>query len=128
MAKPYVHESVEQTCLFRWAGYMMGKYPELKLMYHIPNGGSRNKKEAANLKMQGVKAGVPDICLPVARGKWHSLYIEMKAGKNKCSNAQKEWIADLTRENNMAAVCYGWEAASRVIEDYLGYGREEENG
>ena len=48
--------------------------------------------------------------------------------ENKCSDAQEEWIADLTRENNMAVVCYGWEAASRVIEDYLGYGREEENG
>ena len=123
MGKPYVHESVEQTCLFRWAGYMMGKYPELKLMYHVPNGGSRNKIEAANLKMQGVKAGVPDVVLPVARGKYHALYIEMKAGKNKPSEKQKEWIADLTQENNLAVVCYGWEAASRVIEDYLRHGK-----
>lgn len=124
MSKPYIHESVEQTSLFRWAGYMMGKYPELKLMYHIPNGGSRNLKEAANLKIQGVKAGVPDICLPVGRGKYHALYIEMKAGKNKCSESQKQWIADLTQENNLAVVCYGWDAASKVIEDYLSYGKE----
>ena len=50
---PYIHESVEQTNLFRWAAYEQGKYPELKLMYHIPNGGSRNRLEAANLKKQG---------------------------------------------------------------------------
>lgn len=124
MSKPYVHESVEQMCLFRWAGYMLGQYPELKLMYHIPNGGSRNKIEAANLKKQGVKPGVPDICLPVARGKYHALYIEMKAGTNKCSESQKQWIADLTQEDNLAVVCYGWENAVKVITEYLEYGRK----
>ena len=36
-------ESVEQQCLFRWAEYVKGAYPELKLLYHIPNGGRRNK-------------------------------------------------------------------------------------
>ena len=72
--KPHAPESEEQICLFQWAQYQSGRYPELELMYHIPNGGSRNKYEAANLKLQGVKAGVPDICLPVARGKFHGLY------------------------------------------------------
>ena len=61
-------EADEQEALFAWAEYQKGKYPELELMYHIPNGGSRNKAEAARLKAQGVKPGVPDICLPVPRG------------------------------------------------------------
>ena len=58
-------ESVEQCCLFRWAGYSLGLHPELKLMYHIPNGGKRNITTARRLKAEGVKAGVPDIHLPV---------------------------------------------------------------
>ena len=37
-------------------------------MFRIPNGGSRHPAEAARLKAQGVKAGVPDLCIPVARG------------------------------------------------------------
>lgn len=67
MRKHRQWEASEQEHLFEWAAYMSGKYPELKLMHHIPNGGSRNSAEAANLKRQGVKAGMPDIFLPVAR-------------------------------------------------------------
>ena len=118
---PYANESVEQTCLFRWAAYEQNNCPELKLMFHIPNGGSRNKLEAANLKRQGVKAGVPDICLPVARGNYHGLFIEMKnaSGKNKATDKQKEWIQDLNRQGYMAIVCYGWQEASEVLKKYM---------
>ena len=75
------HEANEQIKLFRWASFATAKYPCLTLLHHIPNGGSRNQLEARNLKLQGVKSGVPDICLPVPRGKYHGLYIEMKYGK-----------------------------------------------
>ena len=61
-------ESQEQQALFSWAEYAKGLHPELGLLYHIPNGGKRDKLEAARLKLEGVKAGVPDLCLPVARG------------------------------------------------------------
>ena len=47
-------------------------------VFHIPNGGYRNKAEAAHLKAQGVRPGVPDLCVPVARHGYHGLYIEMK--------------------------------------------------
>lgn len=47
-------ESAEQIELFRWAGYSRGKYPELELMHHIPNGGKRNEIEAARFKREGV--------------------------------------------------------------------------
>ena len=70
-------EATEQERLISWAQRQYNKYPELKLLYHVPNGGSRNTLEAANLKRQGVKAGVPDLCLPVARQGHHGLYIEM---------------------------------------------------
>lgn len=53
------YEADEQKKLFRWADFMKTEYPELDMMFHIPNGGSRNKLEAANLKKQGVRAGVP---------------------------------------------------------------------
>lgn len=65
---PVPTESVEQQCLFRWAAYNRGRWPEMELMYHIPNGGTRSKSEAGRFRAEGVKPGVPDICLPVARG------------------------------------------------------------
>lgn len=112
-------ESDEQTQLMVWAEYMSGRYPELKLLYHIPNGGSRNSIEAYHLKQQGVKAGVPDLCLPVPRGTYHGLYIEMKVKGNKPTANQKEWIEKLREQGYKAEVCYGWEEASGVILDYF---------
>ena len=49
------------------------------------------------MKRQGVKAGVPDICLPVARNGYHGLYIELKAGKNKATKNQEKWQVFLKR-------------------------------
>ena len=80
---PVPTESAEQQCLFRWAAYNRGRWPEMKMMYHIPNGGTRSKSEAGRFRAEGVKAGVPDICLPVARGGYHGMYIEMKRRKGQ---------------------------------------------
>ena len=113
------HEAADQEAIFRWAELNKNKYPELALLYHIPNGGSRNKIEAANLKRQGVKAGVPDICLPVPRGEYHGLYIELKHGKNKLSNLQREWLGWLNQQGHLALCAYGWEDTIKVIQKYL---------
>lgn len=112
-------ESKNQEMIFVWAQIAKCKFPELALLFHIPNGGSRNKLEAYNLKKQGVKAGVPDLCLPVARGKYHALYIELKAGKNKTTEKQDEWLVALNAQGNCASVCYGWKVASEKILNYL---------
>lgn len=113
------HEAIEQSQLFLWASFSSIKYPELELLYHVPNGGSRNALEAVNLKRQGVKSGVPDLCLPVPRGKYHGLYIELKAGKNKASQKQREWLRALREQNYAAMVCYGCDEAIEVITQYL---------
>ena len=113
-------EAEEQTTLFYWASMKTGKYPELRLLHHIPNGGARRKSEAARLKAEGVKPGVPDIFLPVARGPWHGLFIELKRQKGgKVSDAQKNWISDLLNQGYLAEVAYGWKEAAALIEDYL---------
>lgn len=113
-------EAAEQAKLFRWADFMSAKYPLLSLMYHIPNGGSRNKIEAYNLKLQGVKAGVPDVFLPVPCGKYHGLYIEMKYDKNKPTEKQTKYLKALSEQGYGVAVCYTWEDAAKAICKYLG--------
>ena len=120
MRNTTAHEDAEQATLFTWAGMKSGQRPELRLLFHIPNGGSRGKAEAARFKAEGVKAGVPDLFLPVARGPYHGLFIEMKRQKGgKVSDAQKEWIAALIDQGYLAVVCYGWKDAAELIEDYL---------
>ena len=112
-------EAEEQAALFQWAKLVEGSKPQLRLLYAIPNGGSRHKLEAANLKRQGLKAGVPDICLAYPCGVYHGLYIELKVGKNKPSDLQKEWLTNLRAAGYMTAVCYGFQEAKDMIEKYL---------
>lgn len=121
--RPCSLESTEQQALFEWAAMCVKRYPELVLLYHIPNGGKRSIATAKRLKAEGVKAGVPDICLPVARGGFHGLYVEMKAGKNCTTQKQDTWLDALAAQGYMTAVCYGWKAASEVITGYLEAGK-----
>lgn len=113
-------EATEQEKVVTWCGWWQQEHPELKLLYHIPNGGSRNTLEAANLKRQGVKAGVPDLCLPVPQNGFHGLYIEMKYGKNKTTEGQEWWLETLRQQGYKTAVCYGADAAIKEIANYLG--------
>lgn len=116
-------EADEQKLLFRWAEYAVRTYPEIGLLYHIANGGSRNAREAHNLKLQGVRAGVPDICLPVPRGGYGALYIELKRKRGgRVSEEQRVWIDALNRAGNRAVVCKGYEEARKEIENYLQLG------
>ncbi len=121
---PHVSESVEQINLFRWAVLHERAYPELILLHHIPNGGLRNKTTAKRLKAEGVKPGVPDICLPVSRGLFHGLYIELKSETGRTSDNQEFWLEELAKQGYSTHVCYGWEEAAGVIEIYLHNGKK----
>lgn len=112
-------EGGQQEALFGWAGYQLGRMPELEYLHHVPNGGKRDRATATALKRQGVKAGVPDIVLPAVRAGYHGLYIELKAGKNTATDNQKRWLGYLRQQGYYTAVCYGWQAAAGLIERYL---------
>ena len=117
---PAPAESVEQQYLFQWARMQAGRWPELEMLYHVPNEGKRNPAAGARLVAEGLKRGVPDICLPVARGGCHGLYIGLKRGRGRVvSREQERWIRALAQEGYCAAVCRGWEAAAKLILRYL---------
>lgn len=88
-------------------------------VFHVPNGGIRNKIEAANLKRQGVKAGVPDLVIPCARCGYHGLYIEMKTKTGRISDKQKEWLKLLRKEGYAAYVARGASQAIELIDHYM---------
>lgn len=78
------------------------------------------RENGANLKKAGLKKGVPDLCLPVARGHYNALYIEMKKNRNcRPSADQIEWQIGLNAEGNRAVVCYSADEAIQTIKDYL---------
>lgn len=112
-------EAQEQAAVFQWAELMKKRYPPLELLHHIPNGGSRHPAEAANLKRQGLKRGVPDIALPYPCGDQHGLYVELKHGRNRPTPEQKRWLEKLSELGYATAVCYSAEEAINVITKYL---------
>lgn len=108
-------EAIEQIKLFQICNFIS----ECKFMFSIPNGGSRNRIEAYNLKRQGLKSGVPDIMLPVAKCNYHGLFIELKQGKNKTTDNQVKYIDYLNKNGYLAVVCYGCDQAFDTITKYL---------
>lgn len=127
-----IDEHQEQVTVVEWSMYSEGRWPELRWLYAVPNGaklpfrtvtrGGRNFRvcpEAQKLKSEGLKAGVPDLCLPVARGQYHGLYIEMKAEDGDPSSDQLLWLEALNGEGYMAALAYGAEQAISTLEAYL---------
>ncbi len=114
-------EHDEQVALIRWAE--LSGIPELQLLFAIPNGGQRHPAVARKLRDEGLKAGVPDLYLPVARGNYHGLFIEMKVGRNKPTASQTGWIRALRGQGYRVEICYGYDEAMVMIENYLKEGR-----
>jgi hypothetical protein len=112
-------EHGEQEALFQRCENFYAEYPELRLLYAIPNGGLRDKRVAAKLKAEGVKKGLPDICLPIARKGYHALYIEMKKHNGRVSIEQKAWLEVLRLNGYQAVSCYSQEQAWNVLMEYL---------
>jgi len=117
-------EHNEQVLIFKWAGMQGNVYPELELLFAIPNASYGSSKRdiirGMYFKSEGRKSGVPDICLPVPKGKYHALYIELKASKgSKIRPTQKKWLEALKKAGNYTKICYGSEDAIKTIKDYL---------
>lgn len=114
-------ESAQQVALFMWASLpeQQERYPELRLMFHIPNGRKRSKIDGARLKAEGAKPGVPDIFLPVARRGFYGLFIEMKAANGALSTVQHDYLRKLTQQNYCCSVVSSFAEAKNYIEWYL---------
>jgi hypothetical protein len=125
----YNREMEEQGYLMNWAKFHEAQYPELKWLYHIPNGaGKLSYRQAAMLKKGGVKRGVLDLFLPTMRGGFGGMYIEMKYGSNTLTPEQRIFKQDMFSAGYFCVVCYSWQEAVEHIEKYLkeGYVRKEE--
>ena len=109
-------EHLEQCSLIEWCDWHGYPY---NLIFAIPNGGDRNPVVAAKMKAEGVRKGVLDLLLPVARGGFHGFFIEMKYGKNKPSDDQLEFAEAMKNEGYCVAVFWDWEEAAEAITQYL---------
>jgi len=114
-------EHSHQKALFCWAAL----YDQLKWMHSVPNGavlaGNKSKRaiQMNGLKSTGLKPGVWDVFLPVAKHGYHGLYIEMKAGKNKLSDNQKEFGQFVHEQGYLTHTCFSATEAIDVIKNYM---------
>ena len=125
IAKPGT-EHAHQSALFCWINSEGCRvWPSLQWAHAIPNGGDRNPAVAGRLKAEGVKAGVFDIFVPVARGRWHGLYVEMKKpGRERetdkgISDAQRRFGLAMHEQGYYTTVNYSWLTARVVICSYM---------
>ena len=112
-------EHDEQAAVITWAAFNEGRYPELQLLYAIPNAGKRSIGAARYMQAEGMKSGIPDLCLCCARHGYHGLYIEMKVRGGKLTDNQKRYITLLQEQDYLAIVAWGADEAIKIIEEYL---------
>lgn len=90
------------------------------LFYHIPNGGARSLQEGVKFKRMGVKPGIPDICVPMARKGYHGLYGELKRKTGGVlSDNQAYWLDTLKRQGYYVFVAKGADAFIVEVKNYL---------
>lgn len=113
-------EHQEQCAVISWWWRVHQRYnlPHFAL-FAIPNGGARDVITGARLKAEGVRPGTPDLMLAKPNVRFNGLYVEMKAGDNKPSDAQREFIAYLEGVGYRATVHWSAASAIKEIEEYL---------
>ncbi len=138
--KKTTSESDEQKMFFDWVRRRAASNPIYENVFAIPNGAFlagdklRRAKQMARLKAEGLSPGVLDIFVAVPASAMHrcqkcgksaisrirgGLFIEMKAGKNLVTLAQKNWITRLRDAGYDVAVCYSGQEAISALERYL---------
>jgi hypothetical protein len=118
------YEHQEQAKFFRMINYLKKEdgvtvIDESFLTFAVPNAGKRSPAMASYMKAEGLKSGVPDVMLPIARDRFLGLAIEMKYGDNTQSPAQKIWQLKLEMQNWNYQICYTAESAFYTWAMYL---------
>ena len=123
---PEPKEAAIQRNLFRWAQIVARDYPELELLNASMNGawlpgkGKQKFGTLTRLKQAGcIRVGYPDVFLPVPRGNYYGLFIELKRRNGKVSKYQQWWIEQLNGQGYFATVARGFEQAQEMILRYL---------
>ena len=117
---PEPSEYFHQVHIFQFAEIMQVQYPELRLLNGSLNGVRLSIGQAVKAKRAGMKAGFPDIFLPVARSPYNGLFIELKKKSGSpITKEQKAWIEDLVKQGYCAMVCRGADMVKAILIQYL---------
>ncbi len=115
----HVESSIQKNCVtwFRLQYRAIGN-----LFFAVPNGGSRNAREAAIMKGEGVTAGVADAILLYPAGPYNCLCIEFKAPGRYQEPSQKKWQALVEAHGGKYIVCRSIDQFREEIRAYFAQG------
>ena len=128
LSRPLPTESEEQQAVMKWAAAASGRWPELRLLYHVPmraSGAWPLADDCARKAKERRTRSLPAVgTRPIPR-----IYIEMKRTQgSKTTPEQKEWLAALEAEGYQTALCRGADAAIEIITDYLALPKARNGG
>lgn len=107
----HIESSIQQACVL-WFRVAYPRY----LIFSVPNGGSRNAIEAANLKREGALAGVSDLIVVADRA---VMFVEMKKKGGRQQETQKEFQKNVERLGHTYALCYSLNDFQLAVERWL---------
>ena len=111
-------EAAEQENVIKWARDNEKNYPFLWLLHSSLNGVKLSKMQAGKAKASGMLSGVPDLFLPVPRGSFCGLYIEMKSATGRIMPSQSRYLKAVSDFGYNAVVCYSSSEAIEKIKEY----------
>lgn len=101
-------------------GGMIPLHPELYLLTACnPNKGGRKPAAAGIAKAMGLMPSYPDLHLPVMRGPFLSLYLELKREGEKVGTTQRELHDLLRAQRNCVMSACGVEDGAAIVLGYL---------
>lgn len=114
----HIESQIQQSCV-KWFRL---QFPEIGLLlFAVPNGGARNKREAGILKGEGVTAGVADMILLKPSGGFASLCIEFKTEEKGSTQreTQKQWQKAAEVAGNKYVICRSFDDFRKEVISYL---------
>ena len=118
----HAESKLQQLCV-RWFRHQYLNH----ILFAIPNGGRRGKIEASIMKGEGVTAGVADLFLSATNARYYGFYIEMKIGKGKQTDKQREFQLKAEKAGYKYEVCRSFEQFIEIINDYLSQAPKRED-
>jgi len=115
----YIESRYQQEVVLWWNRNCSRWTLPKRALYAVPNAGKRGITGGNRLQAEGLRAGVPDLQLDVARHGYHGFRLEMKQGKGTLSEDQREHASFLLAQGYHVETHWTAESAIQAIETYL---------
>lgn len=107
----HIESAIQRECV----GWFRAYHPEY-VIFAVPNGGSRNSMEAANIKREGALSGVADLIIVAERA---VLFVEMKTAKGRQQETQKLFQSNVERLGHEYKICRSLPDFQLTVERWL---------